>query len=176
MNEELYKKIANSTVYRSSREENAALILNEPSLFCYLVSMALHTTDTNHFKACWILEIVLVKRLQLITDSLPEFCSALSDFTNDSATRAVAKICMFISRHLSLTVIQEQQITESCFDWLINTNKKVATKVYAARALYELGKTRKWIYPELERILTDDYPKHSSAYKAAAREILKKIK
>jgi hypothetical protein len=32
-----------------------------------------------------------------------------------------------------------------------------------------------WINPELERILTDDYSKHSSAYKAVAR-ILKKIK
>jgi hypothetical protein len=31
-----------------------------------------------------------------------------------------------------------------------------------------------WINPELERILTDDYSKHSSAYKAVAREIYKR--
>jgi hypothetical protein len=170
------RNVIYSSNFATIRVETAQLVLANEALFPELFTLALDLTNENHHKACWVLEIVLDKRLQLITDSLPEFCSALSDFTNDSATRAVAKICMFISRHLSLTVIQEQQITESCFDWLITTNKKVATKVYAARALYELGKTRKWIYPELERILTEDYPKHSAAYKAAAREILKKIK
>ena len=145
------------------RVETAQFVITNEVLFPELFALALDLTNENHHKACWVLEIVLEKRLQLITDYLPEFCSALSSFANDSATRAVAKVCMFVSRHLSLTITQEQQITESCFDWLITTNKKVATKVYAARALYELGKTRKWIYPELERILTEDYPKHSSA-------------
>lgn len=158
------------------RVKTAQLVITNETFFPELLALSLDLTNEYHHKACWVLETVLDQRLQLITDYLPEFCSALCGFKNDSATRAVAKVCMFISGHLSLTVIQEQQITESCFDWLINTNKKVATKVYATRALYELGKTRKWIYPELKRILTEDYPKHSSAYKAAARNILKKIK
>jgi hypothetical protein len=80
---------------------------------------------------------------------------------------------MFLS-HLTLTTKQEQQITESCFDWLISENRKVATKA-SIRALYELGKKYDWL-SELQRILTDDYHKHSAAYKAVAREILKKIK
>ncbi|WP_232226276.1 hypothetical protein [Flavobacterium sp. ACAM 123] len=64
---------------------------------------------------------------------------------------------------------------ESCFEWLIDEVLKVATKVYAVRTLFELGKKNNWIYPELKRILSDDYYKHSAAYKAVAREILKKI-
>ena len=158
------------------RVETAQLVITNEELFPQLFALAIDSTNENHNKACWILEIVLHKRLPLIIDYLPEFCSTLSVFTNDGATRAIAKVCMFISRHLSLTATQERQITESCFDWLITANKKVATKVYAARALYELGKSIKWIYPELQRILIEDYPKHSAAYKAAAREILKKIK
>lgn len=90
--------------------------------------------------------------------------------------RSISKICMFLNQHLSLSDIQEQQITESCFDWLINENGKVATKAYAIRSLFELGKKYDWIHPELKRILSDDYPKHSPAYKAVAREIFKKIK
>lgn len=176
MNSELYKNVANSSAYRISRDENAQHILANPDLFLDLLELALNVADKNHHKACWILELVLEKQLHLLTGHLPVFCISLSEFTNDGATRAVSKICMFLCKHLTLTSKQEQQITESCFDWLISEDRKVATKAYSIRALYELGKKYDWIYPELQRILTDDYHKHSVAYKAVAREILKKIK
>jgi hypothetical protein len=83
---------------------------------------------------------------------------------------------MFLAQHMVLTKNQEQKIIESCFDWLILENVKVATKAYSIRALFELGKKNDWVYPELKRILTDDYVKYSAAYKAVAREIVKKIK
>lgn len=176
MNNELYKNIANSSAYRSSRDENAQLILNNINLFPDLLEIALTIEDKNHHKACWILELVLEEQPHLLTNHLLVFCNILSKFTNESALRSISKICMFLNQHLSLTNIQEQQITENCFDWLINENGKVATKAYAIRALFELGKKYDWIHPELKRILSDDYPKHSPAYKAVAREILKKIK
>lgn len=176
MNSELYKNIANSSAYRISRDENTQLILANVALFPDLLALALNVADKNHHKACWVLELALEKQLHLLTDHLPVFCISLSEFRNESATRAVSKICMFLSQHLTLTTVQEQQITESCFDWLISEDRKVATKAYSIRALYELGKKYDWIYPELQRILTDDYHKHSAAYKAVAREILKKIK
>jgi hypothetical protein len=176
MNSELYKNIANSSAYRASRDKNAHLILTDSQLFPDLLAIAFDTADKNQYKACWILELVLEKQLHLLTEHLPVFCISLSKFRNESATRAVSKICMFLSQHLTLTDVQEQQITESCFDWLISDDRKVATKAYSIRALYELGKKYDWINPELQRILTDDYHKHSAAYKAVAREILKKIK
>jgi hypothetical protein len=48
------------------------------------------------------------------------------------------KICLFITKHLELSSIEEKQIAESCFDWIIDVNKKAS---YAIRALYELGKS-----------------------------------
>jgi hypothetical protein len=47
---------------------------------------------------------------------------------------------------------------------------------YAMRTLYLLGNHYNWILPELKTIITKDYPNHSSAYKAVAKEVLKKIK
>ena len=44
------------------------------------------------------------------------------------------------------------------------------------RTLYNLGKHYDWIYPELKTILNKDFPNHSAAYKAVAKEVLKKIK
>jgi hypothetical protein len=51
------------------------------------------------------------------------------------------QICLFITKHLELSSIEEKQIAESCFDWIIDVNKKVASKAYAIRALYELEKS-----------------------------------
>jgi hypothetical protein len=176
MNSELYKNVTNSSAYRSSREENAHLILTNSQLFPDLLAIALNTADKNHYRGCWILELALEKQPHLLTDYLAVFCENLSKFINESALRSISKICMFLSQHISLTTLQEEQITENCFDWLIQEERKVATKVFAIRTLFELGKKQDWIYPELHRILSDDYRKHSAAYKAVTREILKKIK
>ncbi|EIA10326.1 hypothetical protein [Flavobacterium frigoris] len=176
MNSEFYKNVVNSSAYRSSRDENAQLILTNSQLFPHLFAIAFNTGDKNHHKACWILELVLEKQPHLLSDYLDDFCENLSKFSNESALRPISKICMFLSQHISLTPLQEEQITEKCFDWLIQEKCKVATKAYSIRTLYELGKKQDWIYPELKRILTDDYRKHTAAYKAVAREILKKIK
>jgi hypothetical protein len=176
MNEELYKKIANSSAYRASRDKNANEILSDPHLFRDLISIALNTSDVYHFKACWIIELVLEQQLYLLTDYLNTFCDQLPHFNNESALRSISKICLFIGQHLTLSAKQEEQITESCLDWLIDEKRKVATKANAIRTLFELGKKNKWIYPELKRILTDDYSKYSAGYQAVAREIVKKIK
>lgn len=176
MNSEFYKNIAKSNAYRASRDKNTQLVMTNLLLFPDLLAIALNTADKNHYKACWIMELVLEKQLHLLTDYLTLFCNSLSSFTNESALRSISKICLFLSLHIHLTPLQEEQITENCLDWLIQENRKVATKAYAIRTLFELGKTQKWIYPELQRILSDDYPKYSAGYKAVAREILKKIK
>ena len=44
------------------------------------------------------------------------------------------------------------------------------------RTLYNFGKKHTWINEELKTILSQDYPNHSAAYKAAAKDILRKLK
>ena len=176
MNSELYKKICNSNAHRASRDAIANEILANESLFPYLFEIALNTKDKNNHKACWITELVLEEKLFYVTNYLDCFCENLKIVENESSLRSISKICLFLSKRHILTNFQEEQIIESCLDWLINDRVKVATKAYSIRALHQIGKKHDWIYPELQRILTDDYSKHSYAYKAVAREILKKIK
>lgn len=176
MVQNLYQKIENSSAYRKSREENSQYIFDNPQLFPEILSYALNSKKKNHYKACWILELVLEEKPHLLVPFLSVFCENLPKITNPSALRSLSKICLLLTRIISLTENQEQKITESCLDWLIMENGKVATKAYSIRALFELGKKNNWIYPELRKILEDDYTKNSAAYKAVAREILKKIK
>ncbi len=180
MNVDYYNQIVKSSAHRESREENRNFIFANPAYLKDLTEIAFNTKDKNHHKACWILELVCEEQVALFIPFTEGFCAVLPDFKIDSAVRPASKICMFlITSHykkngIPLSENQLQKITESCFDWLIN-DTKVASKCYSIRTLHIIGKHVDWIYPELRIILNKDYKSHSAAYKAVAREILKKI-
>lgn len=180
MNQYFYDRIANSTAHRPIRDELSGEVLKNQKLLPDLLSVAFNITDKNHHKACWIMELVFENRIEWLTPHLVDFCDTLSRFSNESAMRPVSKICMFAAEKNDkipgfIKTKQLQQITEACFDWLINPEGKVATKAYAMRALYLIGKKEEWIYPELQVILSQDFPNHTAAYQAASKDILKKI-
>ena len=178
MEKPLHDRIAHSTAHRKSRDDNADYVLRN-GLSDALVSLALDTTDKNHFKACWTLELVLEQNLDLLKPRLSEFCDNLLRWKNDSALRSISKICMFCVKRLRqtpdfLTNEQILQITEACFQWVIS-DEKVAAKAYAIFTLFETGKKLDWVYPELVPVLQHGFPDHSPAYQSVARKVLGKI-
>lgn len=181
MDTEFYNKIVNSSAHRPIRDLLSGQVLNDKTLLPALITMAFDTKDKNHHKACWILELVFEARIEWLKDYLDVFCSTLPLFSNESAMRPISKICLFASQqHFEssgfLSSEHLQHIMEACFDWLINPDTKVATKAYSMRTLYLLGKNEDWVYPELTRILSEDFIKHTAAYQAAAKDVLKRIK
>lgn len=180
MNQQFYNNIVNSTAHRPIRDVLSGEVFNNPDLFPDLLAIAFAITDKNHHKACWTLELVLQAKTEWLADYTDTFCNSLCTFKQDGAVRSISKICMFAAQHNEknpgfLNGNQLQQIMEACFDWLINEKVKVASKAYSMRALFILGKKEDWVYPELSRILTEDSIKHTAAYKAAAKDILKRI-
>ncbi|MFT3795293.1 hypothetical protein [Flavobacterium sp.] len=180
VNKMLYQSIANSTAHRPIRDYNAGLIFENPELLKDLIAVALDVSDKHHHKACWILELVLERHIGWLSPHLDDFCAKLPLLKHDGAMRSMAKICQFAAeRHLErrdfLNESHLKSIAETCFDWLIG-QAKVATKAYAMRALYQIGKLQDWVYPELQSILEMGYPDHSAAYKAASKDILRRIR
>lgn len=179
---DLERQIENSTAHRAIRDEISGYVLGNRDTFYALFALALDTSSKNHHKACWNLELVLEKKIDWLTPFLDEFCDALPAFTDDGARRSISKICLFIGReHFAKNSPgfaadnQLEKIASACFDWLIG-DSKVATKAYAMRALFLLGKKFDWIHSELGEILPKDFSMHSAAYRAVAREILKKLR
>mgnify|MGYP003447712213 CR=1 FL=1 len=124
----------------------------------------------------------LLSKTGMDKDLFDFFCSNIKHRKDISAIRPAAKIwqLLVVSHYkkqegIILPEKNLEEILESSFDWLIN-NTKVASKAYSMRTLYILGKHYDWIYPELKTILNKDFPNHSAAYKAVAKEVLKKIK
>lgn len=171
-----YLQLEKSNAHRQDRDSNRDLALQNQDVLQELIDLSFTVSDKNHFKACWALELVLEKKLDLIIPHIEKFCSHLSSYKNSSALRSVSKICQFISESniVSLTENQENLLIESCLDWLIS-DEKVATKAYSMRALYNFGKKHQWIHEELKIILSQDYNKHSPAYKSCAKDILKRL-
>jgi len=173
--------IENSTSHRPIRDYISECIFNDPSLLSELMQMALDVNNKNHYKACWILELVLEKHIEWLKPYCTEFCAILPFYLHDGALRSVSKICLFAAiEHLKSNeqFLDKNQVTVICecsFDWLI-TNQKVAAKAYAMRTLFELGKLQSWIYPELRIVLEQGYPNHSAAYKAASKDVLRRMK
>lgn len=180
VNPEFYNKIANSTAHRPIRDFLSGIVLNDKSMLSDLLDIAFNVKDKNHHKACWVLELVCEAKIKWLAPHLDAFCESLPKYTNESALRPISKICQFAMEYEQnhpgfLTILHKEQITETCFDRLINTETKVATKAYSMRTLFLLGKKEDWIYPELSRILSEDSAKHTAAYKAAAKDILRRI-
>jgi len=182
MSSELQAKLDYVNAYRENRLVAAQYILENQPLFGELVSICFLPQDKNNHKACWILEFVSYEELTWLQPHLNFFCSNLKVLKDESSIRPIAKVVqLLVKSHykknengISLSEENLQDCIEASFDWLIN-DVKVATKAYSIRTLYILGNHYDWIHPELEIILNKDYGDHSAAYKAVAKEVLKKI-
>ncbi|MHC0443366.1 hypothetical protein [Flavobacterium sp. 3-210] len=180
---ELQKKLHYVNAYRENRLKTAQDVLENPSLFSELVLICFSPENKNNHKACWILEFVSYEELLWLQPHLDFFCSNLKILKDESAIRPMAKVMqLLVKSHFkkgenSIKLSEEnlQDCIEASFDWLI-TNVKVATKAYSIRTLFILGNYYDWIHPELKVIIEKDYADHSAAYKAVAKEVLKKIK
>ena len=180
MNPELYQKIINSSTSRESRNQNAKFVLQNPQLFSDLLQLTFDAGDKNHVKASWILQLVLEEKLELLFPFLEQFCQSCQTIKDESTMRSIAKIIMLLSQEYErnpdiLSAEQTQVLIEFAFDKIIDHKTKVASKAYSIRALYHLGTQIPWIYCELKPLLNKDYENYSAAYKAVAREILKKL-
>jgi hypothetical protein len=178
---EFQKNLDYVTGHRANRQKYADEVLNNLELFSELIQLCFQISNKNSSKACWILEFVCYQKLEWLTAHLDFFCSQIKNLKDESAIRPAAKICQLLvfshykEKKVVLSEKHLEEITESSFDWLIN-DTKVASKAYSMRTLYFLGHHYDWIHPELKIIITKDFPNHSAAYKAVAKEVLKKIK
>jgi len=178
---EFQKKLEYVTGHRVNRQKYADEVLHNKELFPELIRLCFDVSNKNSSKACWILEFVCYQKLEWMEDYLDFFCCQIKNLKDESAIRPIAKICQllvlshFKKKEFKLSEKHLEEITESNFDWLIN-DTKVASKAYSMRTLYILGQHYNWIHPELKTIITKDFPNHSAAYKAVAKEVLKKIK
>ncbi len=184
---ELKIQLENANHSTESRHLHSVLILENKTLFPKLFTIAQETNNPVSYRAMWVLEFVCRENLSAILSYLPPFIKTIQTVHLQPAVRPAAKICEFLTHAYynkngnknvknKLTKTAREQIATCCFDWLIDSKTKVASKAYSMTALYLLGTEFNWIHPELKLILEQNYHSGSAAYKARSRMILEKLK
>ncbi len=167
----------------AKRKEATTYFFKQPSLTPLILEIAFTVDSKISTRATWLLEFMTREHITFILPYLDLFCKNMKHVYQDASVRPIAKICEHlieayykenseVKKHL--TASYKEQITELCFDYLIS-NQKVAAKAYSMNVLFLLGKETDWIHPALKQILQRDINTESAAFKARAKQILKKI-
>ncbi|MCO4821722.1 MAG: adenylosuccinate lyase [Flavobacteriaceae bacterium] len=183
--EELYKELDYVNHSRENRKKYAHLIIGQPELIPLVLDILFKVDDKVSCRAGWLLEFVAREDLDVILPHLDRITEEMPKVHLDSAVRPVAKICEYLieayyhklpnKTKLALNAVHKERFIELSFDYMI-TDQKIAAKAYSMNSLYLLGKENQWIHPELIMILERDFNSSSAAFKARARQLLKKLK
>jgi hypothetical protein len=184
VNSQLKKQLDYVDSTRKKRIEVARTILEKPELIPSLLEIALEQNNPTGSRAAWVLEFVFKEASHYLHPLLDAFADGLKRVVPESSIRPLAKICeMLLLSYYNpapgrdrppLTNRHKRIITEACFDWLISTDK-AAPKAYSMRCLQLLGMEIAWVHPQLKGVLEQNYATGSPAYRARARQVLKKL-
>ena len=177
MKETLFSRLEKSNAGTDCRNALRDYIFEHPEQLKDLIDFGTDLKNKNHHKAVWIIEMIAEAKTGILLPHIDSICEIISGYKNDSAIRGMSRVAFFLgtSKNIMLTEFQKEKLIEICLDWLIR-DERVACKVYAMRTLVHFGKKEPWINDELKEILGRDYTQQSAGYKAAAREVLGKIK
>lgn len=181
---ELYKELNYVNHSRENRKKYANLVISQPKLIPQLLDILFKVDDKVSCRAAWLLEFVAREQLDVVLPYLDRITEEMPKVHLDSAVRPIAKICEYLIEayyhklpNCTKTVlkpIHKERITELSFDYMI-TDQKIAAKAYSMHSLFLLGTEFDWIHPELKLILERDFNGSSAAFKARARQLLKKL-
>jgi len=176
MNTVFFNRIAKSNASTECRNGIRDFVIEHPEHLPELVAIATDLSNKNHYKAVWIIEMLAETHLPMLLPFIDSICKTIPQYKHESAIRGMSRTAYFFStsKILSLTENQQEKLIEICLDWLIG-DAKVAPKAYAMYTLGFYAQKEDWIKDELTTIINKDFYAQSAGYKAAAKEVLKKI-
>jgi len=107
------------------------------------------------FRAAWILENIFLQDPESYLKDLAYLVSRFREVKHESCQRHYAKILMHITTKKSPAIRHQlenldlEPVVEQCFDWLIDSEVKIAVKCFSAEALFNLRERYPWIKEEL---------------------------
>lgn len=151
----LIKQISN-TIGKTKVLELSRILKEQAFALRDLIDVTFHPDKDIAFRAAWILENVFLENPESYGTDLPYLISRIKDVEHASCQRHYAKILMHITEKKAPSTIKQQMeeidleaVVEKCFDWLIGPKVRVAVKVHAATALFNIRGRYPWIKGEL---------------------------
>jgi hypothetical protein len=154
--EELVKQITNSLGKPKVLELGRMLSEQQFSL-CDLIDVTFYPDKVIAFRASWILENVLLADPLKYEADLEYWLSRFKEAKYPGPQRHYAKLLMHLTDPdmlpaigTKLQTLDLEPAVEQCFDWMIDPKVKIAVKVFASEALFNLRQRYPWVAEELE--------------------------
>jgi hypothetical protein len=159
-------------------------ILNEQQFALRdLVDITFHADKNIAFRAAWILENLFLKDPARYESDLEYIISRIKEVKHESCKRHYAKIMMHVTNPKAISVIKNklglidmEPVIEQCFDWMIDPKVKIAVKVFASEALFNLRSRYPWIKEELAEQITFLMHNGTAAIQSRGRKLLGLLK
>ncbi len=153
--DELIKEIS-KTLAKTKVVKLTSILQKQNFNFRDLVSVTFNDDTGVAFRAAWLLENLFLKKPLLFKEDISWMLAHLGEIKNPSCKRHYAKIVAHITDPKAPNDIRQKIIeisleptVETLFDWLIDPKGKIAVKVFAATALFNLRHRYTWINEEL---------------------------
>jgi hypothetical protein len=121
-----------------------------------LIDLTFNADRDIAFRSAWILENMFLQQPAHYEADLEYLLSRITQVKHESCKRHYAKIIMHITATKTPAVIKQkleqldlEPVVEQCFDWLIDPKAKIAIKVFASEALFNLRRRYPWVKEEL---------------------------
>jgi hypothetical protein len=178
---QLIKQISN-TIGKTKVLE-LSRILDESNFALHdLIDVTFYADKNVAFRAAWILENIFLKQPEKYEADLEYLVSRIKDVKYPSCQRHYVKIIMHITGPKTIAPIKNklkqidmEPVMEKCFDWLIDPKVKIAVKVFAADALFNLRNSHPWITGELENQLRFLMRNGSAGIQSRGKKLLCKL-
>ncbi|HEY4326710.1 MAG TPA: hypothetical protein VGN20_22175 [Mucilaginibacter sp.] len=152
---ELLKRIS-GTIGKTRVLELSRILKEQKFALHDLIDITFNSDKNIAFRAAWILENIFLQNPEIYGKELEYLIWRVKDVEYASCRRHYAKIIMHATAKKAPVIIQQklsqldlEPAVEKCFDWMIDPKVKVAVKVFASEALFNLSIRYPWIKEEL---------------------------
>ncbi len=147
-----------------------------------LIDLTFYQNKAVAFRAAWLLENIFLRNPDAYLPDLAYLIKRLQDVNYPSCQRHYAKIMMHITSHKApadIQIILQQtdleKTVEHLFEWIIDPKVKIAVKVFASEALFNLRHRYTWIAEELANQIHYLMRNGTAAIQSAGKKLLKQL-
>lgn len=147
-----------------------------------LIAVTFNNDKDIAFRASWLLENLFLQQPDKYVDQLGLLLTSIPKVKYPGPQRHYAKILMHLTASSAPAAIKQEvaqfdmePVIEQLFDWMIDPKVKIAVKVFAAEALFNLSGRYPWLKEELVQQLHFLMRNGSAAIQVAGKRLLKQI-
>ena len=182
INQQALLKQISGTIGKMKVLELTRILKEERFALRDLIDLTFYPDKNIAFRAAWILENIFLQDPARYEPDLEYLISRINDVKYESCQRHYAKIVMHITNKKAPQIIREkllqldlEPIVEQCFDWMIDPKVKIAVKVFASEALFNLRHRYPWIAEELANQLHFMMRNGTAAIQSRGKKLLAQL-